>query len=127
VALAQNGIQVNVVETVAGNVAYAGRPGYITADTLRWDAHSDDMYYFFRGAQVVRHKLSTNTTTMLVDYATDGHGFSGISGGGIGDVSKDNWMGSGAVLNTRCAYSISIKSRLTVPTITSLTRTTACP
>jgi hypothetical protein len=93
VALAQNGIQVNVVETATGNVAYVGRPGYVTADTIRWDSYSDDMYYFFRGAQVVRHKLSTNTTTVLVDYSTDGHGFTGISGGGTGDISKDNWIG----------------------------------
>jgi len=93
VALAQNGIQVNVVETATGNAAYTGRPGYVTSDTIRWDSYSDDVYYFFRGAQVVRHKLSTNTTTVLVDYSTDGHGFSGISGGGTGDISKDNWIG----------------------------------
>src|SRR5690348_11837526 len=53
VALAQNGIQVNVVETATGHVAYIGRPGYVTADTIRWDSYSDDVYYFFRGAQVV--------------------------------------------------------------------------
>src|SRR5437899_5162403 len=93
VALAQNGIQVNVVESATGNAAYTGRPGYVTSDTIRWDSYSDDVYYFFRGAQVVRHKLSTNTTTVLVDYSTDGHGCSGISGGGTGDISKDNWIG----------------------------------
>src|SRR6267378_1206123 len=65
VALAQNGIQVNVVETATGNAAYTGRPGYVTSDTIRWDSYSDDVYYFF----------------------------SGISGGGTGDISKDNWIG----------------------------------
>src|SRR6267143_1101569 len=45
VALAQNGIQVNVVETATGNAAYTGRPGYVTSDTIRWDSYSDDVTY----------------------------------------------------------------------------------
>jgi len=92
-ALFQNGNQVNVVETATGRVAYANRPGNVTYDTVRWDAFNDDVYYAISGAtQVKKHQLSTNTTTVIRDFATDGHAFTHISGGGTGDTSKDNWL-----------------------------------
>jgi hypothetical protein len=93
VAVAVKDVQVNVVETATGRMLFTGRPGSVTGDTIRWDAIDDDVYYALGGSQVRRHKLSTNTTTLLVDYATDGHRFTGISGGGTGDTSKDNWLG----------------------------------
>jgi hypothetical protein len=92
VAVAQNGAQVNVVETAAGRVAYTNRPGNVTYDTVRWDASNDDVYYAISGTQVKKHQLSTNTTTVVRDYATDGHAFTHITGGGTGDTSKENWL-----------------------------------
>ena len=107
VALIQNNNQVNVVETATGRVAYTNRPGTVTYDTVRWDALNDDVYYAISGTQVKRHQLSTNTTTVVRDYATDGHAFTHIFGGGTGDISKDNWLSVFADVEHRvCALNL---------------------
>lgn len=97
VAIVQYNAQVNVVETATGRVAYVDRPGTVTYETIHWDSYSDDIYYFVDGSsRLSRHTLSTNTTVTLVDYATDGHGFTKLYQGGTGDMSKDNWLGFAA-------------------------------
>ncbi len=89
--LSINNEQTDIVETATSAVLYRGRPGIVTLDQPRWDALSDDIYYFFSGAAVMKHVLSTNTTTTLVDYAATGR-FTAIKNGGTGDGSKDNWL-----------------------------------
>src|SRR5205085_5004820 len=69
----------------------------VTSETIHWDSYSDDIYYFIKGTRIMRHTLSTNTTTVIADYSTDGHGFTSIYQGGTGDMSKDNWMAFAAV------------------------------
>lgn len=96
-AIVQYNAQVNVVESATGRVAYVGRPGSVTFETVHWDSYSDDIYYFVDGSsRLSRHTLSTNTTLTLVDYATDGHKFTKLYQGGTGDMSKDNWLGFAA-------------------------------
>ena len=89
--LSINNEQTDIVETATSTVFYRARPGIVTLDQPRWDALSDDVYYFFSGAAVLKHVLSTNTTTTLVDYAATGR-FTVIKNGGTGDGSKDNWL-----------------------------------
>lgn len=91
-AIVQSGQQVNLVEVSSGNLIYAGRPGNVTSDSIRWDALDDNVYYWFSGTRVMRHRLQENQTDVLLDYATNGHRFTSISAGGTGDVSKDNWI-----------------------------------
>ena len=89
--LSINNEQTDIVDTASSTVVYRARPGIVTLDQPRWDASSDDIYYFFSGASVVKHVLSTNTTTTLVDYSATGR-FTAIKNGGTGDGSKDNWL-----------------------------------
>ncbi len=89
--LSINNEQTDIVETATSAVLYRARPGIVTLDQPRWDALSDDIYYFFSNAAVMKHVLSTNTTTTLVDYAATGR-FTVIKNGGTGDGSKDNWL-----------------------------------
>lgn len=57
-----------------------------------WDSYQDSVYYYPRGAAVIRHDLATGSETTVVDYAQDGHGFSRITRGGTTATSKDNWV-----------------------------------
>ena len=93
-AISQNTIQTNIVDTWTGMIVYQRRPGSITADTLRWDALDDNIYYYFSGTKVFRHRLLENQTDVIADYSTDlTNRFTLIKGGGTGDTSKDNWLG----------------------------------
>jgi len=89
--LSINGEQTDIVDTATSAVVYRARPGVVTLDQPRWDALSDDIYYYFSGAAVMKHVLSTNTTTTIVNYAATNR-FSAIENGGTGDGSKDNWL-----------------------------------
>src|SRR5579872_3545630 len=91
VAVNHNGSQVNVVNTATGAVVYTSRPGSLLGDNIRWDAANDEVYYYTSGAALMKHVLSSNKTTTVTNYATDGHGFSVIGFIGTGGVSSDNW------------------------------------
>jgi hypothetical protein len=54
-----------------------------------WDANDDDVYYILTTSQIIKHRLSTNTDTVVVDYSNR---FSYINAGGSTDTSKDNWL-----------------------------------
>jgi hypothetical protein len=54
-----------------------------------WDAFDDDVYYRIEGVRIVRHTLSTNSDSTVVDYSGR---FSFINAGGSTDTSKDNWV-----------------------------------
>jgi hypothetical protein len=92
VAVAIAGQQVQIIEVKTAKVVYSRRPGTVTADTIRWDAWDDEVYYWPSGARLMRHNLRQNRTDVMADYATDGHGFTRITAGGTGDISKDNWF-----------------------------------
>ena len=85
-AVVERGEQVNVLDVVTAKVLFRSRPGNITADTIRWDAVDDDVYYWLAGTKVMRHRLSVNRTDVVIDHAAE------IITGGTGDTSKDNWL-----------------------------------
>src|SRR5262249_20894072 len=96
----------------SGAVLYRKRPGNVTADTIRWDAFSDDFYYYFQGARIMRHQISLNKTEIYIDYATDSRFlFTSITGGGTRGTSKDNWLGFWAPKqNSICTVNLQAKA-----------------
>ena len=80
----------NILNSSNAQVAYSKVP-FSTAGRF-WDAANDDVYYYLTGTRVVKHVLSANTDTTLVDYSTHGSGFSSILTGGSSETSKDNWI-----------------------------------
>ena len=89
-AACSDGLQ--ALDAATGSVVYKGLEGDINLGVY-WDAVDDEVYYFLSATAVKKRDLRAGKTTTLVDYATDGHRFTGrLTAGGTGDLSKDNWL-----------------------------------
>ena len=57
-----------------------------------WDAHDDNLYYFFSGAAIRSYDIDRNRVRTVVDYSGGPFRFQRITNGATGDTSKDNWI-----------------------------------
>ena len=84
-----------IVEVATGNIVAADLTNVTDLWAGLWSPLTDDVLYVLGpsrgGTKIFKYQVSTATTTLLVDYATDGHNFSYITNGGTGDLSADNW------------------------------------
>ena len=71
--------------------------GITDPSSTLWAATDDDILYGIgcfpcvgsqSPSQVYQYRASTGRKTVLIDYATDGHGFTGVGFGGTGDLSS---------------------------------------
>jgi hypothetical protein len=79
----------DILDAVSGKTVVTGAPGN---ESLFWDANDDEVYYYIRGAVMLKHDLRTGKDSVLVDYAKQPEHFQSIERGGTGDTSKDNWI-----------------------------------
>ncbi len=73
-----------------------------------WDASDDDSYYTLEGAAIFKYGVKRKKRSKVVDYGKAPYKFSGITRGGTGDTSKDNWISFFAENGSQvCALDIS--------------------
>ena len=84
-----------VVATATGSVV-ADLTGILDVWQALWSPTDDDVMYGIGPSpaptQIIKYQVSTGRTTILVDYARDGHQFTNITFGGTGDISPDGWV-----------------------------------
>jgi hypothetical protein len=89
-----------ILETANANIVAPNLTGITDPSSTLWSATDDDILYGIgcfpcvgsqSPSQVYQYQVSTGRKTVLIDYATDGHGFTGVGFGGTGDLSADNW------------------------------------
>jgi hypothetical protein len=79
----------DVVEAATGRVAF---PKVRAGQEFFWDSYDDLVYYYPNGTAFIKHDLRSGRESTIVDYAKDGHKFTGIRRGGTTGSSKDNWI-----------------------------------
>ena len=101
VFLAKSNGSTRIVETATANIVSTEATLPDMSSAL-WSPTDDDVLYGIgcfpcwsatdpARAQIYKFQVSTQTRTVLIDYATQPQHFSGITFGGTGDLSADNW------------------------------------
>jgi hypothetical protein len=99
VLLSQLNGDLRIVETATAKLV-ADVSTVTDLSSALWSPTDDDVFYGIgcypcggahNPTQLYKYQVSSQTKTVLIDYATDGHNFSNISFGGTGDLSADNW------------------------------------
>src|ERR1017187_7629649 len=79
----------SVIEVATTQVAFSKLQ---SLNDFFWDSYVDAVYYYPKGAALIKHDLRTGLESTVIDYAKDGHSFTLIKRGGTTASSKDNWI-----------------------------------
>jgi hypothetical protein len=95
----------HIADPATGRIVY---PGVIFSGAgTFWSAFDDQVLYVVLGAKILKYTINTGVTQTVIDYSTNGYGFTSISTGGSTDTTRDNWMAFWAPAQHKvCAFDI---------------------